>query len=183
MQYSNQRVGLFVDVSNLYYSARVMYNRKVNFRKILETAINGRELIRAIAYVIRADSPDEQKFFDALKDQGFQVRMKDLQVFHGGQKKGDWDVGIAMDTIRLAPKLDVVVLASGDGDYAPLVEHLKSLGVQVEVTAFGRSTSGKLIEVADSFLDLDSSKQYLLAERRRPSGGSGVFDASEQDDQ
>jgi uncharacterized LabA/DUF88 family protein len=165
MQRVDQRVGIFVDVSNLYYSARVMYGRKVNFKQVLEASVGDRHLIRAIAYVIRADNPDEQKFFDALQDVGYEVRMKDLQVFHGGQKKGDWDVGIAMDTIRLASKLDVVILVSGDGDYAPLVEHLKSSGLQVEVAAFGRSTSGKLIEAADYFLDLDAGPNFLLPEK------------------
>lgn len=162
MKYDDQRVGLFVDVSNLYYSAKVMYETKVNFKELMDEAVSGRKLVRAIAYVIKADNPDEQKFFEALEDFGFQVKMKELQVFKGGQKKADWDVGIAMDTIRLADKLDVVVLASGDGDYAPLVRHLQSKGVQVEVAAFGRSTSNKLLEAAEDFIDLDKDDKFLL---------------------
>jgi len=166
-QYSEQRVGVFVDVSNLYHSARVMYNRKVNFKNILREIVGDRKLIRAIAYVIKAESPEEQKFFGALDSIGFEVKSKELQVFYGGHKKGDWDVGIAMDTIRLAPKLDVVVIVSGDGDFIPLVDHLKSIGQKAEVVAFGRSASGKLREIADNFIDLDSNKRkFLLAEKK-----------------
>ena len=166
-QYSEQRVGVFVDVSNMYYSARVMYNRKVNFKAILKEAVGDRKLIRAVAYVIKAESPEEQKFFDALDNMGFEVKSKELQIFYGGNKKGDWDVGIAMDAIRLAPKLDVIVIVSGDGDFIPLVDHLKSIGQKAEVVAFGRSASGKLREIADKFIDLDGSKRkFLLPDKR-----------------
>jgi len=170
MRFKEQRIGVFVDVANLYFSAKVMYQKKVNFKEVLKAAVDGRKLIRATAYVIKAESPEEQGFFDALENQGYQVKKKDLQVFYGGHKKGDWDVGLAMDAIKLAPKLDAIVIASGDGDYLPLVEYLQNLGQQVEIVAFGRSTSGKLIEKADFFLDLDQdAKKFLLAERKRRS--------------
>ena len=162
--YSGQRVGVFVDVQNLYYSARALYGSKVNFKEILKEAVRGRSLIRAIAYVIRAGIEEEQSFFDVLQNMGYEVKAKDLQVFPGGHKKGDWDIGIAMDAIELAPKLDVVVLVSGDGDFTPLVEHLRrALGCRVEVMAFGRSCSSKLVQAADEFIDLDRSpERYLL---------------------
>lgn len=151
-----QRVGVLVDVSNLYHSARALYKGRVNFKNVLETAVSDRQLIRAIAYVISADVPEEKGFFDALRLAGYEVKSKDLQIFPGGVKKGDWDVGIAMDGVILAPKLDVLVLVTGDGDYVPLVSYLsKNRGVRVEVISFGRSTSQKLAEEADSFLDLD----------------------------
>ncbi|MFA5107264.1 MAG: NYN domain-containing protein [Patescibacteria group bacterium] len=169
MKHPEQRVGVFVDVQNMYYSAKNIYNSKVNFGEILKTAVAGRKLIRAIAYVIKAEAPDEQSFFDALSKQGFEVRSKDLQVFYGGQKKGDWDVGVAVDAIRLASRLDVVVIVSGDGDFIPLVEYLKFYGQQVEVVAFARSASTRLTEVVDDFTDLclDESK-YLLRNHRGP---------------
>ena len=117
-----------------------------------------RILVRAFSYVIRADIPEEESFFNVLEKMGFDVRVKDLQVFYGGAKKGDWDVGICMDAIELAPKLDVVVLVSGDGDYIPLLEHLRhAFGCRVEVIAFGKSCSSKLKETADDFFDLDSA--------------------------
>lgn len=167
-QYKEQRVGVLIDVSNMYYSAKVMYQKKVNFKAILEAMVGDRSLIRAIAYVIKADIAEESNFFDALEHIGYEVKTKDLQIFYGGNKKGDWDVGIAMDAIKLAPKLDVVVLVSGDGDYVPLVEYLQSIGQKVEAVAFGRSASSKLIEAADTFVDLDKdTKRYLISDGRR----------------
>ena len=160
----NQRVGVFVDVQNMYYSAKNLYGHKVNFSRILETATAGRQMIRSLAYVVRASVPEEQTFFDALERGGFEVKTKDVQIFPGGVKKGDWDVGIAIDMIRLAPRLDVLVLVSGDGDYVPLVEYLQNQGYRVEVVAFGKSTSGKLITAADEFVDMDETYQeYLLS--------------------
>lgn len=161
--YSGQRVGVFVDVQNLYYSAKFMYKKKVDFSAILDEAVRGRNLIRAIAYVIKTDVKEEAHFFEALKYLGYEVRAKDIQIFYGGAKKGDWDIGIAMDTIELAPKLDVVVLVSGDGDFTPLVRHLKhGMGCFVEIMAFGKSSSAKLIEEADAFTDMDADAQRYL---------------------
>lgn len=167
INYSNQRVGVFVDVQNLYYSARAMYDANVNFGRILETAANGRQLIRAIAYVIKSEAPKEQGFFDALEKAGFEVKSKDIQVFADGQKKGDWDVGVAIDAIKIADRLDVVVLVTGDGDFIPLVTYLReNRGCRVEGVAFGRSTSSKLIESLDSFVDIDEDKRGFLFKSR-----------------
>ena len=160
-----------MDVQNLYYTARNVYNARVNFNTILQDAAGERPLVRAIAYGIRADMPEEQTFFDALKKAGFEVKLKDLQSFYGGAKKGDWDVGIVMDIIKLIPKLDTIVLASGDGDYIPLLEYLQVLGQRVELVSFGKSTSSKMRELVDSYLDLDADpKRYLMPIRnnRRP---------------
>lgn len=163
LQYSNQRVGVFVDIQNMYYSARHIYNSKVNFKEILDIAVNKRSLIRAIAYVVKSDINDETNFFEALEKIGFEIKSKDLQVFYGGHKKGDWDVGIAMDIMKLASKLDVVVLVSGDGDFKELVDHANALGCRTEVIAFGKSASSKIKEAADMFVDLDkNSKRYLM---------------------
>ena len=166
-----QRVGVFVDVQNMYYSARFMYNSKVNFKAIFQDAIRGRTHIRAIAYVIRSEETNKEAFFEALENFGFEIKSKDVQVFYGGAKKGDWDIGIAMDAIELAPKLDTIVLVSGDGDFVPLVQHLqRALGCRVEVMAFEKSASGKLIEAADEFTDLDKNlRKYLIGpEERKP---------------
>ncbi|MCH7492382.1 NYN domain-containing protein [Patescibacteria group bacterium] len=167
IKHKDQRVGLFVDVQNMYYSAKNLYSAKVNFGEILKTAVAGRRLIRAIAYVIKAQNVDEQKFFEALGNQGFEVKMKDLQIFYGGNKKGDWDIGVAVDAIRLSSKLDVVVLVTGDGDFVDLVNYLKNIGQHVEVIAFGESASSQLVHVADDFTDLsDNKKKYLISFRR-----------------
>lgn len=164
--FRDQRVGVFVDVQNMYYSAKNLYNAKVNFAQILKSAVANRSLIRAIAYVIKADVKEEQNFFDALEKIGFEVRSKDLQIFAGGAKKGDWDIGLAMDTIELAPKLDTIVIVSGDGDYVPLLYHLRhALGCRIEVIAFGKSSSSLLRQECDQFIDLDLDKKRYLINR------------------
>jgi uncharacterized LabA/DUF88 family protein len=161
--HKEQRVGVLVDIQNLYYSARVLYKKKVNFGNILKESVGSRKLIRAIGYGIATEEGQEEKFFDALENVGYEVKTKDLQVFPGGQKKGDWDVGIAIDAIKLSRNLDVIVLVSGDGDYLPLVEYIQSTtGCRVEVVAFRESASSMLIEYADSFLDLSANKRKFL---------------------
>ncbi|MEM3374135.1 MAG: NYN domain-containing protein [Candidatus Woesearchaeota archaeon] len=160
--HKDQRVGVFVDIQNMYYSAKQFYNSKVNFGHILNKAVAGRKLIRAIAYVIKADIKEEENFFEALEKLGYEVKSKDLQVFFGGAKKGDWDVGIAMDIMRMASKLDVVVLVSGDGDFKDLIEHVKALGCRAEVIAFGKTASSRIISQADEFIDLDRDLDRVL---------------------
>lgn len=167
MKNINQRVGVFVDVSNMYHSARHLYDARVNFGAILREAVGGRQLIRAIAYVVSADIEQEKDFFKALELSGFEVKQKELQVFAGGAKKGDWDVGITVDAITLAQRLDVVILVSGDGDFLPLVEYLRrNTGCKVEIIAFGKSASKKLIEEADEFVDLGKTSSKFLIKRR-----------------
>jgi uncharacterized LabA/DUF88 family protein len=162
-KHKEQRVGVLVDVSNMYHSAKNLYKRRVNFKTLLTDAVAGRKLIRATAYVVKSETDEGVQFFEALSQQGFEVKIKDLQVFAGGAKKGDWDVGIAMDAIKLASKLDVIILVSGDGDYLPLMEYLQNtFGCLVEVVAFRQTTSSKLIEEADDFLNLSENKKYLL---------------------
>ena len=159
-----QRIAIFIDVQNLYHSAKNFYQTKVNFREILKTAIAGRKLIRAFAYVIATEEGIELDFFDALEKQGIEIRSKDLQIFSGGSKKGDWDVGMAIDAVRLSSKLDTIILITGDGDFIPLVEYLQfNAGCQVEVMTFGKSASTKLTESCDEFFDLDKNpRKYLM---------------------
>ncbi|MFH1286334.1 MAG: NYN domain-containing protein [Candidatus Magasanikbacteria bacterium] len=168
LKHPEQRVGVFIDVQNMYYSAKNLFSKKVNFGNIVTEAVAGRKLIRSIAYVIRTESQDEQPFFEALYNLGIETREKDLQIFNTGMRKGDWDVGLAVDAIRLAPSLDAIVIVSGDGDYLPLVEYLqKSSGKQVEVVAFGETTSSRLIEEADDFLDLSEEKgKFLIGDKK-----------------
>jgi len=164
----DQRVGIFIDVQNLYYSARALYGTKVNFGEIVRTATAGRKLVRAIAYAVKAEMPEEQSFFDALEKAGLEVKTKDLQTFSSGQKKADWDVGIAVDILNMAPKLDAVVLCSGDGDFQILMHQAKTEGCRAEVISFGRSTSAKLIEEADDLVDMDTEPEKYLLNYKKP---------------
>ena len=173
IKHKDQRVGIFIDTQNLNHSAKNLYQAKVNFGNVVKDALAGRVLIRSIAYVITTEAGDEQNFFEALEKLGIETKTKDLQIFYGGAKKADWDVGIAIDAIKMAPKLDAVILATGDGDFVPLAEYLQTReGVQVEVISFGRSSSSKLREVVDHFTDMcDDPKRYLIGykgERRLP---------------
>jgi len=166
IKHKEQRVGVFIDTQNLYHSARNLYKARVNFGAVVKDAVAMRRLVRAVAYVITTEAGDEKNFFEALTKQGIETKTKDLQIFAGGSKKADWDVGLAVDAIKMAPRLDCVVIASGDGDFVPLVEYLQSIGVQVEVVSFGQSTSGKLREAVDDFVDLsDNPRKYLIGAR------------------
>lgn len=163
IKHKEQRVGVFIDAQNLYHSARNLYKGRVNFGAVVKDAVAGRKLVRAVAYVITTEGGEEKNFFEALTKFGIETKTKDLQVFHTGTKKGDWDVGLTVDAIKMAPRLDSVVIVSGDGDYIPLVEYLQTMGVQVEVVSFGKSTSSKLREAVDDFVDLsDNPRKYLM---------------------
>ncbi len=163
IKHKEQRVGVLVDVANMYHSAKNLFNKRVNFKEILITAVADRKLIRATAYAVRTETEEELHFFEALHQQGFEVKMKDLQIFAGGAKKGDWDVGIAIDAIKLAEKLDVIILVSGDGDYLPVVSYLQNnKGCLVEILAFKKTCSSRLIEEADGFVDLGANPKFLI---------------------
>ena len=162
VKHKEQRIGVLVDVSNMYHSAKNLFNKRVDFKEILKGGVAGRKLIRATAYVIKTETEEETSFFEALSQQGFEVKMKDLQVFTGGIKKADWDIGITVDAIKLADKLDVIVLVTGDGDYLPLVDYLQNTkGCLVEIMAFRQTASSRLIEEADDFINLSDNKKFL----------------------
>lgn len=173
IKHINQRVAVFIDTQNLYHTAKHVYkNARVNFGHIVEDAVAGRSLVRALAYVITTESGDEKNFFVALEKMGIEIKTKDLQSFVDGTKKADWDVAITVDAIRIAPRVDVVVLVSGDGDFCPLAEYLKQMGVQVEVVCFGQSVSAKLLEEADIFTDLSKDTDYFLIQPGQKAGKS-----------
>lgn len=173
MRYKDQRIGIFIDVQNLYHSSKNLYHARVNYRELIKNLTDGRHLIRALGYVVKSDIAEkgeelsaEASFFEALEKAGIDLRVKDLQIFPGGMKKGDWDVGLAIDAIRMSDFLDVIILATGDGDFLPLVEYLKmGKGRIVEVAAFSRTTSNKLKEAADIFVDLGEAPKVLLKNR------------------
>jgi uncharacterized LabA/DUF88 family protein len=162
-----QRVGIFIDIQNLYHSSKNLFQARVNYKELMKELVAGRRLIRSIGYVVKTESTvGESSFFDALEKSGIELRMKDIQIFPGGMKKADWDVGMAVDAVRMADSLDVIVLVTGDGDFVPLVDYLKwGLGKGVEVAAFGRSSSGRLREAAEEFIDLDNNPKMILKKK------------------
>ncbi len=178
IKHKGQRVGMFIDTQNLYHSAKNLYKAKVNFGNVVKEAVAGRDLIRAKAYVVSTESGEEKAFFEALTKIGIETKVKDLQIFLGGAKKADWDVGMAIDAVAMAPKLDTVILATGDGDFIPLVEYLKyTEGCQVEVISFGKSSSGKLKEAADEFVDMCADPRKYLMGYRGSGFGSRLVNA------
>jgi uncharacterized LabA/DUF88 family protein len=162
-QHPDQRVGVFIDTQNMYYSARNLFKRKVNFKNIVDDAVAGRKLIRAIAYVVATEGGEEKPFFEALQNAGIQTRAKNLMIYLSGQKKADWDVGLAIDVVQVLDTLDVVVIVSGDGDFQPLVNYVQSRGRMVELMAFRETTSSGLIEMVQNYTDLSANqKRYLI---------------------
>ena len=162
-QKPDQRVNVFIDTQNIYHSAKNLYDCKVDFHKLVNILVGERNLIQAIAYVIRSEfTPKEIDFFEALINQGIKLRIKDLQIYPDGSKKADWDIGIAIDVVRLSNLVDVVILVTGDGDFLPLVEYLQNQGKIVEIAGFPKTTSSKLKEIADFYYDLDEFKYLIL---------------------
>jgi uncharacterized LabA/DUF88 family protein len=162
IRHPDQRVAILIDTQNLYHSAKNLYKAKVNFGAVVKAALGSRKLIRAVSYVVNTESGEESAFFEALEKIGIEIKTKDLQIFYGGAKKADWDVGLAVDAIKLAHKVDAIVLATGDGDFIPLVEYVKSQGCQVEAITFGRSASSRLRDTVDDFIDMDKNPNDFL---------------------
>jgi len=164
----SRRVGVFIDVQNMYYSARNIFNRKVNFPMIVKQTVGDQQLVRAIAYTVATESGDESAFFEALEKNGIDVIAKDLIEFDSGAKKGDWDVGIAIDIVRAIDMLDVVVLVSGDGDFAPLGDYVRGRGRIFHVASFRESTSSELLDIADIYTNFSDAKDtFLMPEDKR----------------
>lgn len=183
IRHPEQRVAILIDTQNLYHSAKNLYKSKVNFGAVVKAALGGRKLIRALSYVVNTESGEEAPFFEALEKLGIEIKTKDLQIFYGGAKKADWDVGLAIDAIKLSHKVDAIVIASGDGDFVPLVEYIKSQGCQVEVVSFGRSSSSRLRESVDDFIDMDeNTKEFLIGHRPVRNTRRGTSKTKTKDD-
>jgi uncharacterized LabA/DUF88 family protein len=150
----NERVGVFIDVQNMYYGARQLKG-KLDFDALMEAAVRDRRLIQATAYVVESSEIDQTGFIAILQKRAIQVRRKTLKVRADGSMKGDWDMELALDVLDTAPGLDVIVLVSGDGDFTSLVQRVKRIGPRVEVIGFPRNTAKSLLEAADQFQPLN----------------------------
>jgi uncharacterized protein (TIGR00288 family) len=160
---TDQRVSVFIDTQNIYHSSKNLFDSKVDFKRLVDILVGERNLIHVLAYAIRSEfTPKEIDFFEALTNQGIQLRIKDLQIYPDGSKKADWDIGIAVDVIRFSHLVDVIILVTGDGDFLPLVEYLQNQGKQVEVAGFSQTTSARLKEVADFYYNLDELTSFIL---------------------
>ncbi len=148
------RVAVFVDVQNLFYSARDLFGGKVDFSKLLHETVRDRRLVAALAYVSVAEDVDMTSFLNVLEHLGYYLRVKPQRKRPDGTHRSDWKVGMTVDALTLAPKVDVAVLVTGDGEYTELVQALKRFGVLVEVASFPRSTSKELRHAADRFVPL-----------------------------
>ena len=160
-----QRVGVFVDGQNMFYSAKRLGNGRLNFEKLMQTALRGRQLIRAICYIVEAPDVDQTAFMEMLKNNGYEIKSKTIRTRADGSSKADWDMGIAIDAISLADKLDIIVIVSGDGDFTALVEHLKSRGVFTEAISFRQSTNEDLIKAVDKYTPIE--KDLLIKMKRK----------------
>jgi len=158
-----ERVGVFIDVQNMYYAARQLKG-KLDFDALLQACVLDRRLIQASAYVVESKEIDQSGFIAMLQQRAIEVRRKTLKVRSDGSMKGDWDMEMALDILDMAPKLDVVVLVSGDGDFTSLVRRVKSMGPKVEVVAFPRNTAKSLLEAADRFHPLDRKAMIRVSE-------------------
>ena len=167
---THQRVAMLIDVQNMYYAARNLYNSKLEFSKLLTTLGRGRPLSRAIAYIVERPGMEQDKFVEVLRRNGYEVRKKLLIERSDGSQKGDWDLGIAIDAIALSDKVDVVILVTGDGDFVSLVHYLHSKGIRVEVASFPETTALELMRSCNYYHRLN--EQVLLP--------SGQFSLNEQ---
>lgn len=151
-----QNVGVFVDVSNLFYSAKSV-GVEVNYCRLLEYAVRGRHLVRACAYTgIDPENASQRKFIDFLCSNGYKVIVKDIHKYEGGRVKANLDIEIAVDMLTMAQNLDVVVLVSGDGDFVRLVQAIQMRGIRFELISFGISTSNDLIATVDHFTEVNT---------------------------
>ncbi|MEI6231775.1 MAG: NYN domain-containing protein [Planctomycetota bacterium] len=193
-----QRLGIFVDVQNMFYSAKLLHQSKVDYGKLLREITGSRHLIRAIAYIVQKPDVNQSGFHEALNRFGYELKIKELKIRPDPDgrasttAKGSWEIGLTIDAISLAPKLDCVTLVTGDGDYVPLVECLKMNGCRVEVVSFERSTAGELVKAADQYIPIQDS--WIFKERKFESSTSssnlpgvvgvsaGLYDGLPRDD-
>lgn len=149
--FKKERIALFVDSQNLYYSARMGYAAKVNYEKLLRLITENRKLVKAYAYIVQPPDGDVKPFATSLERIGYIVKTKDVRTRANGSAKANWDMGIALDILGILDRVDTIVLASGDGDFVPLVDFIKARNRRVEIFAFAENTAYDLKEKADKF--------------------------------
>ena len=137
-----------------FNAAKDRFGRRVDYIKLLDLIVGPRYLMVAYAYVVQIPEINQSSFLSLLEHNGYTIKSKDLRLRGDGSAKGDWDVGIAVDVVSMLGSLDVVILASGDGDFCPLAELIKQQDKRVEVVAFEHNTSMDLQQIADQFFPI-----------------------------
>jgi len=168
IQDNDQRTAVLVDVQNMFYSAKLLRQSKVDYGKLLDGLVGNRQIVRAIAYIIQKPDVDQRGFHEALFRFGYELKIKELKIRSnesgGTSAKGSWDVGMTVDAMTMANKIDTFILVTGDGDYIPLVNALKVHGCRVEVCSFERSTAGELIKAADQYIPMQ--EEWIFKEKK-----------------
>ena len=193
-----QRLGIFVDVQNMFYSAKLLHQSKVDYGRLLREITGTRHLIRAIAYIVQKPDVNQAGFHEALNRFGYELKIKELKMRPdpdsrvGATAKGSWEIGLTIDAMTMAKKLDCITLVTGDGDYVPLVECLKMKGCRVEVVSFERSTASELVKAADQYIPIQEA--WIFKEKKFEaspsscvlpgigSSSSGLYDGLPRDD-
>lgn len=158
------RIALFVDVQNVYYTTRDAYNRRFDYNRFWQAVTQDQNVIAAYAYAIDRGDDKQRQFQNILRAIGFEVKLKPYIQRQDGSAKGDWDVGITVDVMDLAPRVDRVILVSGDGDFDVLVNKIRTdWGVTVDVYGVPRLTAQSLIQAASRFIPIDDN--WLLPGR------------------
>ncbi|HEV7611293.1 MAG TPA: NYN domain-containing protein [Steroidobacteraceae bacterium] len=156
-----ETVAIFVDVQNIYYTTRQCFSRHFDYNKFWAQVTRNRQVVKAIAFAIDRDDAKQRQFQNILRAIGFEVKLKPYIQRSDGSAKGDWDVGITLDVLEYAPQAQVVVLASGDGDFDLLLQKIRSrYRLSVEVYGVAELTAGSLIRAADRFIPIE--EQLLL---------------------
>ncbi len=168
---ARQRVALFVDTQNLFFAARDLRGGVVDYGRLLEVTARGRRMAHATAYVVERDGDGSAFGFVAkLTALGFRVRRLKVRVRVSEDDRqvleGDWDLGIAVDVFRSLGSVDVVALATGDGDFTPVVQLAQERGARVEVLAFRDFASQELLDACDRFVDLAQEEGIFLPPRQ-----------------
>jgi uncharacterized LabA/DUF88 family protein len=152
-----KKVVLFVDVQNVYYTTRQVFNRKFDYNKFWSIATSDRRVIKAVAYAIDRGDKKQKEFQDILRAIGFDVKLKPFIQRSDGSAKGDWDVGITIDALEYSESADIVILVSGDGDFDLLVDKLRlDKGKWVEVYGVAKLTSASLVNAASKFIPIEN---------------------------
>jgi uncharacterized LabA/DUF88 family protein len=168
MMHNGQRIAIFVDVQNMFYSAKLLHKSKLDYGKFLKETVGPRQLVRAIAYIVQKPDVNQSGFHEALERFGYDLKIKELRIQKSDNDRtvarGSWDIGMCLDALAMADKIDVAVLVTGNGDFTPLAETLKHRGIKVELSSFERSTSGELIRACDEYIPI---QEHLIFKEKK----------------